>query len=77
AAVHNVRVNCIAPGLVDTPATHDWIESVDAAEVKGIPLGRAGTAEEIAWAALFLCSDRAHYITGVVLPVDGGMTVGE
>ena len=77
AAAHNVRVNCIAPGLVDTPATHDWIVGVDAAEVKGIPLGRAGTAREIAQAALFLCSDRSHYITGVVLPVDGGMTVGE
>ncbi len=71
----NVRVNAIAPGFIETdlvaglPADkRDVIEA-------GIRLGRAGTPEEVAQAALFLASDLSTYITGQVLGVDGGMTV--
>jgi NAD(P)-dependent dehydrogenase (short-subunit alcohol dehydrogenase family) len=73
-----IRINAIAPGLIDTPATEDWIKSQeDPGKAKGVPLGRAGTSEEIAHAAVFLASEEASYITGTVLVVDGGLSVGE
>lgn len=74
-----VRVNCVAPGTVDTPI---WQPRKDVnpnvmQEISGwYPLGRVGTPEDIANAALFLVSDAASWITGVVLPVDGGLTAG-
>jgi NAD(P)-dependent dehydrogenase (short-subunit alcohol dehydrogenase family) len=69
-----IRVNIVAPGLMDT--------SIGRAATKGrpgraktpVPLGRQGTGWETAYAALFLLSDEAAYITGQVLAVDGGMT---
>lgn len=76
---HGVRANCIAPGTVETPI---WAERVAAnpnvfQELAGwYPLGRVGQPEDIANAALFLVSDAASWITGVVLPVDGGLTAG-
>lgn len=72
----NVRVNAIAPGYIETPmiaiASEDetarrFLESLH-------PMGRLGQAEEIAAAAAFLASDDASFITGIVLPVDGGYT---
>ncbi len=75
----NVRANCIAPGTVDTPI---WAErkkvnpNVMQELAAWYPLGRVGQAEDIANAALFLVSDAASWITGVVLPVDGGLTAG-
>jgi NAD(P)-dependent dehydrogenase (short-subunit alcohol dehydrogenase family) len=74
-----VRVNCVAPGTVDTPiwnprkAVNPDVMDVMAA---WYPLGRVGTADDIANAVLFLVSDAASWITGVVLPVDGGLTAG-
>lgn len=71
-ASKGVRVNAVAPGTIDTPAvagmSKEGIEKV----VKLHPLGRMGRPEEIANAILFLASDEASFITGAVLPVDGG-----
>ena len=70
-----IRVNALAPGFIETPltaeriATNEWF--VDAM-VGGTPLGRVGQPEDVAAAALFLCSDDAAFITGQVLAVDGG-----
>jgi NAD(P)-dependent dehydrogenase (short-subunit alcohol dehydrogenase family) len=70
-----VRVNCVAPGHVRTPMTAVWAQMPDAFEpiAEAIPLRRIGEAEEIAEAILFLASDRASYITGQTLVVDGGV----
>jgi NAD(P)-dependent dehydrogenase (short-subunit alcohol dehydrogenase family) len=69
-----IRVNCVAPGHVRTPMTAVWEQMPDAFEpiAEAIPLGRIGEADEIAEAILFLASDRASYITGQTLVVDGG-----
>jgi 3-oxoacyl-[acyl-carrier protein] reductase len=72
-ASRNVTVNAVAPGFIDTDMT-----SVLSAELKekiqgGIPMRRMGTADEIAAAVEFLCSEKASYITGHVLDVNGGM----
>jgi 3-oxoacyl-[acyl-carrier protein] reductase len=74
-AEHNIYVNCIAPGLINTPMTQNTIASRFTPELlkARIALGRMGLPEEIAKAALFLASDDSSYITGVTLPVDGGM----
>jgi len=71
---YNINVNCIAPGLINTPLTQRTIarEPALANISKGIPLGRMGETDDIAKAALFLVSDDANYITGATLPVDGG-----
>jgi len=74
-----IRVNCIAPGTIQTPIWGDRLEQhPDALDhiVPWYPLGRVGKPEDVAKAALFLCSDDAAWITGVTLPVDGGLTVG-
>jgi NAD(P)-dependent dehydrogenase (short-subunit alcohol dehydrogenase family) len=73
-----MRVNAVAPGTIRTPMTSSMFQ--DPENVKRIdaahPLGRAGEPSEIASAIAFLLSEDASYITGAVLPVDGGMTVG-
>ena len=77
-AVHygrdNIRVNCIAPGHVRSPmvARHTSEEMLDLRRRAG-PLGTEGTAWDVAWAALFLASDEARWISGVTLPVDAGL----
>lgn len=69
AAAHGIRVNAIRPGLIDTE-----MQAGDrlARLVATVPLGRAGTAEEVAEAAVWLLSDRASYVAGAILPVSGG-----
>lgn len=69
----NIRVNCIAPGFIDTDMTKSLNDNLKNEWLKGVPLGRVGMPEEIAKAALFLASDGSSYITGQVLSVDGGM----
>jgi len=75
-----IRVNAIAPGTVRTPIWQQQIErtpDVFDRLTPWYPLGRVGEPEDIARAALFLASDEASWITGVVLPVDGGLTAGQ
>ena len=67
----NIRVNAVAPGVTLTDMMKDVPDSVIEPIIKGIPLGRIGTPEDIANAFLFLASDMASYITGVILSVDG------
>ena len=76
-APHGIRANCIHPGFTDTPmqtvrtSDPEWVR----AAVAEIPLGRLGTARDVANAALFLASDEASYITGIELVVDGGSVI--
>lgn len=77
-APFNIRVNSIHPGGVLTPMTEHLMPS-DPAQFEGMmkmmcPLGRIGTANEIAYGALFLASDESSYVTGAELVIDGGMT---
>ena len=72
-----IRVNAIAPGPAYTPmvSARGMPESVREARRKSTALGIEGTAWDIAWAAVYLASDEARWVTGVVLPVDGGVLV--
>lgn len=70
----NIRVNAIAPGLVETEMSGQVPEKIKKRILEIVPMGRAGTVEEVAAAAMFLISDGASYITGKVLDVDGGMS---
>lgn len=67
-----IRVNCICPGIILTPILHGRDPKI---YEDRIPLGRVGTPEDVAKVALFLVSDDAAYLTGVVLPVDGGASL--
>ncbi len=67
-----VRVNCICPGIIQTPILHGRDPKI---YEERIPLGRVGTPDDVAKVALFLVSDEAAYLTGVVLPVDGGASL--
>jgi len=72
-ATQNIRVNAVAPGPILTPMLlRDWLGDVEKA-AGGVPMGRVGEANEVAEAVVWLCSERASFITGHVLPVDGGM----
>ncbi len=71
-----IRVNCISPGVIDTPMNADLSpEDVDSL-VEETPLGRIGMAEEVAEAICFLAGEGAGFITGQVLPVNGGIVIG-
>lgn len=74
-AARNITVNAIAPGFVDTEILDAMTPEILEAALKLVPLGRKGNPEEIAFAAAFLASDGAAYITGQVLGVDGGMAM--
>jgi len=76
-AQQGIRVNCVAPGPVYTPMVYADGMSEELRERRrcASPLGIEGTGWDVGYAALFLVSDEARYITGVVLPVDGGVTI--
>lgn len=71
-AAHNVRVNCVAPGMFRTRMTEAILERAEAVVANTTPLGRIGQPGELAPAVLFLASEGASYITGQVIPIDGG-----
>ena len=79
-ATKGIRVNALCPGIIDTPmlkefaATRPDPAAAWAAYEAAQPMGRLGTAEECADAALWLSSNEASFITGVALPIDGGFT---
>ena len=72
-----IRVNALIPGLIRTRLTTDLLDDPAKAEraVAGIPLGFAGEPDDIAYAALYLASDEARFVTGAALVIDGGATV--
>lgn len=74
-ASRNITANAIAPGFIETPMTEALPESVKEAFLNNIPLKRAGKPIDVAYAAVFLASDEASYITGQVLNVDGGLVM--
>lgn len=80
-AAKGVRANAILPGMIDTPLIYKQIaanyastDEMVAARSRAVPMGRMGTAFDVAAAAVFLASDAARFITGVALPVDGGQS---
>jgi NAD(P)-dependent dehydrogenase (short-subunit alcohol dehydrogenase family) len=75
-APHGVTSNVIAPGLIDTPMLASMNAAARTKLAARVPLGRIGDPADIAEAASFLCSEQAGYITGVVLEVDGGISIG-
>jgi 3-oxoacyl-[acyl-carrier protein] reductase len=72
-ASRNITANVIAPGFIDTDMTRALPAEAQTAMLAGIPAARMGTADEIADAVVFVCSERAAYISGQVLNVNGGM----
>ncbi|MFE9382879.1 3-oxoacyl-[acyl-carrier-protein] reductase [Streptomyces sp. NPDC007025] len=72
----NITCNVVAPGFVDTDMTRALTDEQRADIVKQVPLGRYAAAEEVASSVRFLASDEAAYITGAVIPVDGGLGMG-
>lgn len=74
-ASRNITVNAVAPGFIETDMTAGISPEMRAELYKSIPLGRIGSADEVAAAVAFLCSDEAAYITGQTLRVNGGMYV--
>jgi 3-oxoacyl-[acyl-carrier protein] reductase len=73
---HGIRVNAVAPGFIDTDMARAVPAPVLARVVEHTPLGRLGTAEEVADVYVWLASDRARFVHGAVVPVDGGLVVG-
>lgn len=69
----NIRVNAVAPGFIETDMTEALKPEAREAALKQIPLGRLGTAEDVAQVVAFLCSDAAAYIQGEVIAIDGGL----
>jgi NAD(P)-dependent dehydrogenase (short-subunit alcohol dehydrogenase family) len=77
-----IRANCIAPGTVDTPFVEGYLEKYHKHEKDQVreqlnqrqPVGRMGKPDEIAWLALYLCSDQAAFVNGSVVAIDGGWT---
>ena len=74
-ASRGVTVNAVAPGFIDTDMTAAMPEAAKTATLAAIPMGRLGTAEDVARTVAFLASDEAGYVTGQVIAVDGGMSM--
>ena len=74
-ASRGITLNCVAPGFIKTPMTDALTDEVKAQLLKEVPMGRLGTAEDIANTVVFLASDEAAYITGQTIHVNGGMAM--
>jgi 3-oxoacyl-[acyl-carrier protein] reductase len=74
-APRNIRVNAVAPGLIDTDLAARMSAAVRQQTIAAIKMGRMGTPDEVAWVILFLASEASSYVTGQVIGVDGGMVV--
>lgn len=76
-AAEGIRVNAVAPGWIETPMTQPLVENAERSQpiLDRTPLRRWGHPEEIAGPVLFLCSPAAAFMTGVVMPVDGGYSI--
>lgn len=83
-AREGIRINCISPGTIDTPMTRNYQGEGKTPEEQAKvaqyfrdkhPIGRFGTAEEIAWGALYLASDDSSFVVGINLPIDGGLSI--
>ena len=68
-----VTINCVAPGLIETDMTDELDERLLNSMLDAVPISRLGQPEDIAAAVFFLAGDEASYITGAVIPVNGGM----
>ncbi len=86
-AEHGIRINCVCPGVIRTPILDPFLAQAQATTGASVdelwkrlgeahPMGRVGQPEEVAKAVTFLASDEASFITGVALPVDGGLEAG-
>jgi NAD(P)-dependent dehydrogenase (short-subunit alcohol dehydrogenase family) len=75
-APFGVRVNCLCPGPIDTPMNAPWLGDSEKRSFleSSVPLGRVAQPEEVAAVALFLASEASSYLTGAIIPVDGGWT---
>ncbi len=69
----HIRINCVCPAIIDTPNARNILGSRISEIGKDFPMGRIGTSNEVADAVLWLCSQQASYITGIALPIDGGL----
>ena len=78
-AQSNIRINAVAPGIIDTPMIKRFSGGTSEgrqAMISQEPIGRMGQPEEIAAAVIWLCSDAASFVTGHIMVIDGGQTVG-
>ncbi|MEJ0090120.1 MAG: SDR family oxidoreductase [Limisphaerales bacterium] len=76
---HGIRVNAIAPGWIESDMMNKALSGDPARKAKILgrtPLNQFGQAEDIGWTAVYLCSPAAKFVTGVILPVDGGVSIG-
>jgi len=76
---HGIRVNAIAPGWIESDMLNEALNNDPPRKAKILgrtPMNRFGKAEDIGWAAVYLCSPAAQFVTGVILPVDGGASIG-
>ncbi|UCB42581.1 MAG: SDR family oxidoreductase, partial [Dehalococcoidales bacterium] len=76
-ASRGITANAIAPGFIDTPMTQQLPEERRQALMDQVPLGFLGTPRDVAEAVAFLASEEARYITGQVLTIDGGISLGK